>query len=95
MVPVGKGSLILFGGRVTARTLFGEDFVASDIANILLSGVIYSNGQLTHQVINRRDVRNETLIVAFNGINITGVVFNAVSDDYYTYFFFRQFIAKD
>ena len=94
MVPVGKGSLILFGGRVTARTLFGEDFVASDIANILLSGIIHSNGQIAYQTIQREDAYNQKLEITINDHNISGFVFLAVSDDYYSYFFFRQFIPK-
>lgn len=95
MVPVGDGFLILFGGQVTrTRTAFGEDFVASDILNILLSRIIYSNGQLSYQVTHRKDVYNETLSVAWNDSKIIGVMFLAVSDDYYSYFFFRQFIAK-
>jgi hypothetical protein len=93
MVPVGKGFLILFGGSVTsARTIFGEDFIASDVINILLSGIIYSNGQLSYDEIHRKNVYNETLTVALNDSQIIGVVFFAVSEDYYSYFFFRQFI---
>ncbi len=95
VVPVGKGFLILFGGKVTpARTAFGEDFVASDIVNILLSGIIYSNGQLSYDEVHRKDVYNETLSVALKDSQIIGVVFFAVSEDYYSYFFFRQFIAR-
>jgi hypothetical protein len=95
IVPVGKGSLILFGGTVApTRTLFGEDFVASDIANILLSGIIHSNGQIAYQTIQREDAYNQKLEITVNDHNISGFVFLAVSDDYYSYFFFRQFIPK-
>jgi len=93
MVPVGKGFLILFGGIVTpARTVFGEDFIASDVINILLSGIFYSNGQLSYDEIHRKNVYNETLSVALKDNKIIGIAFFVVSEDYYSYFFFRQFI---
>jgi len=95
VVPVGKGHLILFGGRVTpARTEFGEDFVASDIVNILMSGIIYSNGQLAYQTIERRDVNSQMLGLSVSVNKVSGFMFLVISQDYYNYYFFRQFLLK-
>jgi len=95
VVPVGKGYLILFGGKVTpARTQLGEDFVAADIINILLSGAIYSKGKLSYKVVLRKDAYNETLSLTLNNPEIVGVMLIVVSDDFYSYYFFRQFIPK-
>lgn len=94
-VPVGNGFLVVFGGKVSpARSELGEDFVASDIMNILLSGIIHSNGQFTYSVINRTDVHNQTLSIDVNDKRISGAVFLAISNDYYSYYFYRQYIPK-
>ncbi len=94
-VPVGNGFLVVFGGIVSpARSELGEDFVASDIMNILLSGIVNSNGQFTYNVINRTDVHNQTLSIDVNDRRIRGAVFLAISDDYYSYYFYRQYIPK-
>ena len=94
-VPVGNGFLVVFSGKVSpARSELGEDFVASDIMTILLSGIIYSNGQFAYNVIDRTDVHSQSLILDVTDERIRGAVFLAVSDDYYSYYFYRQFIPR-
>lgn len=94
-VPVGKGFLLVFGGMVSpARSELGEDFVASDIMTILLSSIIYSNGQFAYSTIDRTDVHSQSLSLDVRDQRIRGVVFLVVSADYYNYYSYRQFIDK-
>ena len=94
LVPVGNGYLVIFGGKVTtARSEFGEDIVASDIANILLSGVAYSNGEVTYHMLERNSVRNQTMSFDLNDSQIKALVLLVISSDAYSYFFFRKLIT--
>lgn len=94
LVPVGKGYLVIFGGKVTtARSQFGEDIVASDIANILLSGVAYSNGEVTYRALDRNSVHNEIMTFDVKDSKIKALVVLVISTDAYSYFFFRKLIT--
>jgi hypothetical protein len=92
-VPVGKGSLIIFGGPV-GMTLseFGEDIVANDVANILLSNILQSNGQVSFNTIYRENITNDTIILSVSKDEFSGISFVVYSIDDYSYFFQRTYL---
>ena len=90
-VPVGKGFLVLFGGEVgLTRTETGEDVVADDVAKILLSNVLQSNGQTVVATINRENITNETLTLQVPKTTFKGMFFLVYSTDNYSYFLERE-----
>lgn len=92
-VPVGNGSLIIFGGAVgMTRSEFGEDIVANDVTNILLSNILQSNGQTSFDTVTRENVANGTLILNTSKDEFAGVYLVAYSIDNYSYFFNKNFL---
>lgn len=92
-VPVGSGSLVIFGGSVgNTRSELGEDIVVNDVANILLSHILQSNGQISFSTVNRENIVNDTLALSTPKSEVSGVFFIAHSIDNYSYFFQKTFL---
>lgn len=94
-VPVGSGSLILFGGGVgRAFTATGEDVVAHDIAQILCSGFPFSTAIAEYRTyeLNRWEDKSASITVALpEDENVTGILVVGFSKSPYVRFFARQF----
>ncbi len=91
-VPVGNGSLIIFGGAVgLTRSEFGEDVVANDVATILLSNIFQSGGQISFNTAFRENMAS-TLTISVSKGEFSGASFVAYSIDDYSYFFQRAFL---
>ncbi len=92
-VPVGKGFLIVFGGEIGAtRTDIGEDILADDVANILLSNILQSNGQVSVNIIYRENIESDTITINIAKNEFSGISFIVHSVDDYSYFFQRTFL---
>jgi len=99
-VPVGKGHLTLFGGSIGgAFSVFGEDVVAQDVAQILCSWFLFSTGNLTCTTIEfgRNELKTGRISVASYGAgqNLEGVIIVAFSKNPYVRFFARQALIND
>ncbi|MFX1537727.1 MAG: hypothetical protein ACFFDI_26315 [Promethearchaeota archaeon] len=91
-VTFGKGTLVVFGGGMdTAFTEIGEDVLAYNVANILLSNVLESNGQISANTYNREINAAETITITVPKGEFSGVAFVAYSVDDFSYFFQREF----
>jgi hypothetical protein len=67
-VPVGNGWIILFGFDVAGPSFwYAEEPAASDIANIVSSGILYSTSQVTWEevTLNKNDQLNSTITSIF------------------------------
>jgi hypothetical protein len=92
-VPFGKGTLVVFGGGMgTAFTEIGEDVLSYDVANILLSNVLNSNGQIAANTYLRETEATEAMTIAIPREGFSGITFVAFSTDPFSYFFQREFL---